>query len=110
MPVTNAYCTATKYRLTLELDVNDDFNPRQINWEKVFELQENESVECYIEELDQHSVTIRGDVQSVLLMNTQSNTQIMSQTFAIFLLECANNGNEILAVLDDIVETTDTVL
>ena len=52
MPVTNAYCTATKYRLTLELDVNDDFNPRQINWEKVFELQENESVECYIEELN----------------------------------------------------------
>ena len=52
MPVTNAYWTATKYRLTLELDVNDDFNPRQINWEKVFELQENESVECYIEELD----------------------------------------------------------
>jgi len=52
MPVTNAYCTPTKYRLTLELDVNDDFNPRQINWEKVFELQENESVECYIEELD----------------------------------------------------------
>ena len=52
MPVTNAYCSANKYRLTLELDVNDDFNPRQINWEKVFELQENESVECYIEELD----------------------------------------------------------
>ena len=35
---------------------------------------------------------------------------IMSQTFAIFLLENANNGNEILAVLDDIVEVTDTVL
>ena len=52
MPVTNAYCTATKYRLTLELDVNDDFNPRQINWEKVFELQEDESVVSYIEELD----------------------------------------------------------
>ena len=52
MPVTNAYCTATKYRLTLELDVNDDFNPRQINWEKVFELQEDESVVSYTEELD----------------------------------------------------------
>ena len=34
----------------------------------------------------------------------------MSQTFAIFLLENANNGNEILSVLDDIVETVDTVL
>ena len=44
--------TKTKYRITLELDVLDDFNPRQINWEKMFELQDNESVECYIEELD----------------------------------------------------------
>ena len=52
MPVTNAYCTATKYRITLELDVLDDFNPRQINWAKMFELAEDESVECYIEELD----------------------------------------------------------
>jgi hypothetical protein len=52
MPVTNAYCIPTKYRITLELDVLDDFNPRQINWEKMFELQDNESVECYIEELD----------------------------------------------------------
>ena len=52
MPVTNAYCNATKYRITLELDVVDDFNPRQINWEKVFDLAEDESVDCYIEELD----------------------------------------------------------
>ena len=52
MPVTNAYCNATKYRITLELDVVDDFNPRQINWEKVFDLAEDESVECYIEELN----------------------------------------------------------
>tara|TARA_Y100001963_G_C6554010_1_gene341126 strand:+ start:358 stop:462 length:105 start_codon:yes stop_codon:yes gene_type:complete len=34
----------------------------------------------------------------------------MSKTFAIFLLENANNGNEILAVLDDIQEVKDTVL
>ena len=34
----------------------------------------------------------------------------MSQTFAYFLVENANNGNEILAVLDDIAEVTDTVL
>ena len=52
MPVTNTYPTLNKYRITLELDVLDDFNPRQINWEKMFELQDNESVECYIEELD----------------------------------------------------------
>ena len=34
----------------------------------------------------------------------------MSTTFAHFLLDCATNGNEILAVLDDIVEVKDTVL
>ncbi len=52
MAVSNIYAPKTKYRITLELDVLDDFNPRQINWEKVFELQENESVQSYIEELD----------------------------------------------------------
>ena len=34
----------------------------------------------------------------------------MSNTFALFLLENANNGNDILAVLDDIVEVENTPL
>tara|TARA_B100001079_G_scaffold206252_1_gene180014 strand:- start:448 stop:606 length:159 start_codon:yes stop_codon:yes gene_type:complete len=34
----------------------------------------------------------------------------MSTNFAYFLLENANNGNEILAVLDDIVEVEYTAL
>ena len=34
----------------------------------------------------------------------------MSETFAHFLLDCATNGNEILAVLDDIVEVEYTPL
>ena len=34
----------------------------------------------------------------------------MSTNFAYFLLENANNGAEILSVLDDIVEVKDTVL
>ncbi len=34
----------------------------------------------------------------------------VSPNFAEFLLENANNGNEILAVLDDIVEVEDTAL
>jgi len=33
---------------------------------------------------------------------------IMSQTFAEFLLDNASTGNEILSVLDDIVEVTET--
>jgi len=32
----------------------------------------------------------------------------MSQTFAEFLLDTTNNGNEILAVLEDIVEVVET--
>ena len=51
MPVTNAYCNATKYRITLELDVLDDFNPRQINWEKVLDIGADECVVSYTEEL-----------------------------------------------------------
>jgi len=34
----------------------------------------------------------------------------MSKSFALFLLENTDNGNDILAVLDDISEVTDTVL
>ena len=41
---------------------------------------------------------------------TVSATQFVSRTFAEFLLENANNGNEILAVLDDIAEGADTAL
>ena len=41
----------TKYRITLELDVFDDFDPHQVDWEKLFEfLGGNESAHAYIEE------------------------------------------------------------
>tara|TARA_B100001250_G_scaffold114998_1_gene97419 strand:- start:1098 stop:1271 length:174 start_codon:yes stop_codon:yes gene_type:complete len=52
MTVSNIYGQKSKYRITLELDVFGDFNPRQINWNKVFELEEDESVVSYIEEED----------------------------------------------------------
>jgi hypothetical protein len=51
MTVSNYYGQKTKYRITLELDVLDDFNPRDISWEKLFDLQDNESVESVIEDL-----------------------------------------------------------
>ena len=44
--------TDNKYRITLELDVLDDFNPRQINWEKVLDIGADESVISYTEDLD----------------------------------------------------------
>ena len=41
----------TKYRITLELDVFDDFNPHEIAWDKVFKLEDDEAVESNIEDL-----------------------------------------------------------
>ena len=38
-------------RVTLTLQEQDDFNPRQIDWRKLFELEDKETVESYIEEL-----------------------------------------------------------
>ena len=48
-----SYLTAQKhrYRVTLELDVMEDFNPHQIDWSKLFDLEPSESVESYVEDL-----------------------------------------------------------
>ena len=39
-------------RVTLTLSVQSDFNARQIDWRKLFELDDNEQGESYIEELE----------------------------------------------------------
>ena len=52
MSVSNYYGQKTKYRITLELDVLDDFNPREIDWRKVLTMEENEDCKCYIEDVD----------------------------------------------------------
>ena len=52
MTVSNIYGQKTKYRIKLELDVQDDFNPRQIDWRKVLQINENEDLDCYIEDID----------------------------------------------------------
>tara|TARA_Y100000389_G_C16980182_1_gene279881 strand:- start:43 stop:219 length:177 start_codon:yes stop_codon:yes gene_type:complete len=41
----------TRYRVTLELDVMDDFNAHNVDWSKVMDLQGNENVEVYVEDL-----------------------------------------------------------
>ena len=43
--------TAQRYRITLDITVLDDFNPKQIDWRKVLDLQDNESVESVTEDL-----------------------------------------------------------
>ena len=42
----------SKYRITLEIDALCDFNPHQIDFRKVLQLEDNESVESVIEDLN----------------------------------------------------------
>ena len=39
-------------RVTLDLSVYSDFDARQIDWQKLFQLDGDESVEAYVEDLD----------------------------------------------------------
>ena len=41
-----------RVRITLDFDVLSDFNPRDIDFDKLFKLEPNESVESYIEDMD----------------------------------------------------------
>ena len=41
-----------RVRITLDLTGMNDFNEHQIDWDKVFELEPNESVSAYVEDLD----------------------------------------------------------
>ena len=43
--------TNTKYRITLDITVGDDYNPHQIDWHKVLQLEDNESEQSYTEDL-----------------------------------------------------------
>ncbi len=52
MSVSNIYGQKSKYRITLEIEALDDFNPHQINWDKVLDMQDNERVESVIEDLN----------------------------------------------------------
>ena len=51
MPVSYNFGQKAKYRITLELDVMDDFNPHQIDWEKVLDVQGREKISAYVEDL-----------------------------------------------------------
>lgn len=45
------YAQKSKYRITLEIETMDDFNPHQIDWDKLFELQGGEKCDAYVEDL-----------------------------------------------------------
>ena len=51
MAVSNYNRTENKYRITVDISVEDAFNPHQIDWRKVLDLHADESVESYTEDL-----------------------------------------------------------
>ena len=51
MPAIYQQAQRSKYRITLEIEALNDFNPHQINWEELFDLQGNERCEAYVEDL-----------------------------------------------------------
>ena len=52
MSVSYTQAQKQRYRITLDLEVLSDFNPHQIDWEELFNLEGNERVESYIEDLN----------------------------------------------------------
>ena len=52
MSVAISQAQKQRYRITLDLEVMDDFDPHQISWEDLFELERSESViDSYVEDL-----------------------------------------------------------
>ena len=51
MSVLYSQAAKSKYRITLEIDALSDYNPHQIDWHKVLQLEENESVQSVTEDL-----------------------------------------------------------
>ena len=52
MSVAISQAQKQRYRITLDLEVMGDFDPHQINWEDLFELEGNEQIiDSYVEDL-----------------------------------------------------------
>ena len=57
MSVAISQAQKQRYRITLDLEVMDDFDPHQSSWEDLFELEGSERViDSYVEDL---SVPVR---------------------------------------------------
>ena len=57
MSVVYSQAQKQRYRITLDIEVLEDFDPHQINWEDLFELEGSERViDSYVEDL---SVPVR---------------------------------------------------
>lgn len=52
MSVAYQQAQKVRYRVTLDLEVFQDLNPHQIQWDKVLDLEPAERVNAYVEDLD----------------------------------------------------------
>lgn len=52
MPLTSLPGQLQKYRVTLEFNVLEDFNPHDIKYEKVFKLEPAETVRVTVEDMN----------------------------------------------------------
>ena len=52
MSVVYSHAQKQRYRITLDLEVMEDFDPHQISWEDLFELEGSERlIDSYVEDL-----------------------------------------------------------
>jgi hypothetical protein len=52
MSVAISQAQRNRYRITLDLEVMEDFDPHQISWEDLFELEGSERlIDSYVEDL-----------------------------------------------------------
>ena len=52
MSVAISQAQRNRYRITLDLEVMEDFDPHQIDWEQLFELEGSERlIDSYVEDL-----------------------------------------------------------
>lgn len=51
MSVAYSQAQKVRYRITLDLEVFEDMNPHQIQWDRVLDLEPSERVSAYVEDL-----------------------------------------------------------
>ena len=51
MSVVYSQAQKQRYRITLDITAYPDFDPHNINWNKLFELEGSENCEAYVEDL-----------------------------------------------------------
>ena len=51
MPTIYQQAQKQRYRITLDIEALGDFDPHNINWERLFELEGSERCDAYVEDL-----------------------------------------------------------